>query len=123
MRSSTDAYGSGESGGTRVYTSKAFTKRTALKLVRAYACSQVAKHSFPYAIVPCAQVGAVVAFAAVTIIAVSFHTRRSELIQKDDYYLGPLWRTKSDSENVLGSLALTGHVGEPTVKSAVSKVY
>ncbi len=64
-----------------------------------------------------------VAFAAVTIIAVSFHTRQSELIQKDDYYLGPLWRTKSDSENILGSLALTGHVGEPTAKSAVSKVF
>jgi hypothetical protein len=64
-----------------------------------------------------------VAFAAATILAVSLHTRRSELIQKDDYYLGPLWRTKSDSENVLGSLALTGHVGEPSVDRAHSKVF
>ncbi len=60
------------------------------------------------------QIGAMAAFAVVTIVAVSFHAKRSELIQKDDYYLGPLWRTKSDSENILGSLALTGHVGEAT---------
>jgi hypothetical protein len=66
-----------------------------------------------------------VAFAVVAIVAVSYQTRRSELIQKDEYYLGPLWRTKSDSENILGSLALTGHVGEPTARdaSAVSKVF
>ncbi len=68
------------------------------------------------------------AFAAVTIVAVSFHTSRSELVQKDDYYLGPLWRTKSDSENILGSLALTGHVGETIAEhdrtsSAASKVF
>jgi hypothetical protein len=70
-----------------------------------------------------------VAFAVVTVVAVSFHLRQSELIQNDHYDLGELWRTKSDSENILGSLAMTRLVGETNVdhdqssKSAVFKVY
>jgi hypothetical protein len=69
-----------------------------------------------------------VATAAVTIVAVSFRMERSELIQNDHYDLGELWRTKSDTENVLGSLAMTRLVGETNVnhghssESTLSKV-
>ena len=68
------------------------------------------------------------AFAAVTFVTVSFHMGRSELVQNDHYDLGELWRTKSDSENILGSLAMTRLVGETDVNHdhssgrAVSKV-
>jgi hypothetical protein len=69
-----------------------------------------------------------VAIAAVTIVAVSFRMGRSELIQNDRYDLGELWRTKSDTENILGSLAMTRRVGETNVhhgyssESTLSKV-
>jgi hypothetical protein len=55
------------------------------------------------------------ASAVVTVVVVSFHMRRSELIQNDHYDLGELWRTKSDNENILGSLAMTRLVDEPDV--------
>jgi hypothetical protein len=80
------------------------------------------------------QVVALIAFAAMAAVSVLVYSKvgmkTSELIRNDhSSYLGELWRTTSSKENVLGSLALTGSVGQLSIRqhhaddSSAVKVY
>ena len=71
------------------------------------------------------QVAALVVFGALVAINVllngNLSNLRSELVQthkgeSQDSYLGELWRTRSDSENILGSLAMTRSVGQRSIR-------
>lgn len=75
------------------------------------------------------QVAVLVSCAAIAAISVLVYSKagmtKSVLIRNDDSdisYLGELWRTKSSTENVLGSLAMTPSVGQKSLHRQHSTV-